>query len=524
MSAKARTWPLRRRLVALMALLAALVIASSAVISTLGLRRSLVDQLDAQLRQAASHGAEVLDDSRGPEKGGSGSDDSGDDSSSPVPGLLPEDAEGPSPLDSPGQRTGTLTYLETGGVVATGVIGSDFVVTALTADQIAMLDAVPRDGRPHSVDLPDLGDYRVISQAGGSGFQLTGLALAEVNQTLTTYAAQQAVVGLAGIALTALLAAWLIRRELRPLQDVAATATVVANTPLDRGAVTLPVRVTDANPATEVGKVGAALNTLLGHVETSLEARHRSEVQVRQFVADASHELRTPLASIAGYTELIQSGQTSDEEATHALTRISQEAGRMAILVEDLLLLARLDAGRPLVSGAVDLAAVAADAVTDAHVAAPDHHWRLDMPVDAEGEMDLTATMVTGDEDRLRQVFGNLLTNARVHTPTGTTVMVRVRATPTDAVVTVEDNGPGIAPELQGRIFDRFARGDSSRQRASGSTGLGLAIAQAVVEAHGGSIAVASTPGATRFTVTLPRADAPPADVPPGWATPSAGW
>lgn len=178
----------------------------------------------------------------------------------------------------------------------------------------------------------------------------------------------------------------------------------------------------------------------------------------------------------------------------------------MGLLVEDLLLLARLDAGRPLATAPVDLTAVAADAVTDAHAAAPHHHWRLDLPLDADGEVDLTGTVVTGDEDRLRQVLGNLLTNARVHTPAGTTVVVTVRATDREAIVTVEDDGPGIPPEL--RVFDRFARGDSSRQRASGSTGLGLAIARAVVEAHGGTIELASRPGATRVSVRLPRADA----------------
>lgn len=503
----ARSWPLRRRLVVLVALLAALVIAASAVASTLGLRGTLLDQLDAQLMQAASRGIDDAD----------GRDRPAPPEGTFVPpadvteGGLAEAAERRSPLDMPGQRTGTIVYQDVGGVVVAGFISPDFQVGSLTDEQTAALDDVPRDGEPVSVEVPDLGDYRVVAISGARGFQVTGLALAEVNDTLTAYAARQAVVGVAGIALIALLGTWLIRRELRPLQEVAATATVVANTRLDRGAVTLPVRVADANPATEVGQVGAALNTLLGHVETSLEARHRSEVQVRQFVADASHELRTPLASIAGYTELIQSGQVTDEEATHALTRIAQESTRMAVLVEDLLLLARLDAGRPLAAEPVDMTAVAADAVTDAHVAAPQHLWRLDLPLDDDDEVDLTGTVVRGDEDRLRQVLANLLTNARVHTPPGTTVAVQVRATPRDAVVTVTDDGPGIPADLQDRIFDRFARGDSSRQRGSGSTGLGLAIARAVVEAHGGTIGLASQPGSTRFTVRLPRADVPSA-------------
>jgi len=494
-----RAWPLRRRLVALVSLLAALVISASAVASAFGLRDSLVAQVDEQLGRAAARSAELADRAGPAEPPARARDEAA---------RFPL-ADRPSPLDIPGQRSGTLTYQREDGVVVSGVI-IDFAVTELTTAQTAALDAVPRDGRPRTVDLPELGEYRVVATDRPDGFQVTGLALSETNRTLTAYALRQAMVGVAGIALVAALGAWLIRRELRPLQEVAATATAVARTPLDRGAVALPVRVTDANPATEVGQVGAALNTLLGHVETSLEARHRSEMQVRQFVADASHELRTPLASIAGYTELIQSGQVSDGDTAHALTRIAQEASRMTLLVDDLLLLARLDAGRPLAAAPVDLTAVAADAVTDAHAAAPHHHWRLDLPVDADGEVDLAGTVVTGDEDRLRQVLGNLLTNARVHTPEGTTVTVRVRATPTDAVVTVEDDGPGIPPEHQDHIFDRFARADSSRHRASGSTGLGLAIARAVAEAHGGAITVMSRPGDTRFTLRLPRAPASP--------------
>jgi two-component system OmpR family sensor kinase len=283
--------------------------------------------------------------------------------------------------------------------------------------------------------------------------------------------------------------------------------------PLARGEVDIRERVPeqDTDPATEVGKVGAALNRMLGHVEAALTARHESETQVRRFVADASHELRTPLASIRGYAELVQRlpGDLPDD-AVRAMGRVESEARRMTTLVEDMLLLARLDAGRDLDLTEVDVAALAVDAVADAHVAGPDHVWRLDLgeaQEDADDDVDLPPALVTGDEHRLRQVLVNLLSNARVHTPAGTTVTVGVRQEGEQVVLRVQDDGPGIAEPLRSRLFQRFARGDESRNRAAGSTstGLGLAIVHAVVTAHGGTIDVDGTPGATTFTVRLPR-------------------
>jgi two-component system OmpR family sensor kinase len=310
-------------------------------------------------------------------------------------------------------------------------------------------------------------------------------------------------VAVAGLGAAAAAGTVLVRRELRPLHRVAATATRVAELPLDRGEVVLADRVPaeDTDPATEVGQVGAALNRLLGHVESSLAARQESETQVRQFVADASHELRTPLASIRGYAELVRrSPEALPDDAVRAVTRVESEALRMTSLVEELLLLARLDAGRELERAEVDLTALALDAVADAHVTAPDHVWRLDVDDDPEHP-----PLVRGDEDRLRQVLVNLLANARVHTPPGTAVDVRVRADGEHVTVEVRDDGPGIAPELVPHLFGRFTRGDSSRNRASGSsTGLGLAIVHAVVGAHGGTIAVESAAGRTAFTVRLP--------------------
>jgi len=296
----------------------------------------------------------------------------------------------------------------------------------------------------------------------------------------------------------------IIRRALAPLRRVAQTAGEVVDLPLDRGEVTLPVRVleSDANPRTEVGQLGSALNQMLDHVSAALSARQASETRVRQFVADASHELRTPLAAIRGYTELAQRvGQyPGDAEAvTHAMSRVQSETERMTHLVEDLLLLARLDSGRPLERGAVDLSRVAVDAVSDAHVAGPDHEWELDLPEEP--------VMVSGDAARLHQVMTNLLANARVHTGAGTVVTTRLEADGTQAVLSVRDNGPGIPEQLQSEVFERFARGDTSRSRKGGSTGLGLAIVSAVVKAHHGTITLDSAPGHTDFTVRLPLAD-----------------
>jgi two-component system OmpR family sensor kinase len=219
---------------------------------------------------------------------------------------------------------------------------------------------------------------------------------------------------------------------------------------------------------------------------------------VRQFVADASHELRTPLAAIRGYAEL--SRRSHDDvppQVAHAMRRVESESHRMTSLVDDLLLLARLDSGRPLERDDVDLSRLVVDAVSDAHIAGPDHAWRLDLPADP--------VTVVGDAQRLHQVLANLLTNARTHTPSGTTVTTGIVEGDGVVTLTVTDDGPGIPAALQPEVFERFARGDTSRSRNAGSTGLGLAIVAAVVAAHDGSVDVRGGPGNTVFTVRLPR-------------------
>jgi two-component system OmpR family sensor kinase len=238
-----------------------------------------------------------------------------------------------------------------------------------------------------------------------------------------------------------------------------------------------------------------------------MAARQASETRLRQFVADASHELRTPVTSIRGYTELVRRRHDLPTDADQCLRRVESEAVRMSGLVDDLLLLARLDAGRELATGTVDLTALVLDVVSDAHAAGPQHRWRIDLPD--------TVVLVPGDAARLHQVLANLLANVRTHTPEGTTATTRLRAQDGAAVLEVVDDGPGIPGDLGDAVFERFARGDASRSREHGSTGLGLAIVRAVVAGHGGSVTVASEPGRTAFTVRLPGAVVVEADADP---------
>jgi two-component system OmpR family sensor kinase len=391
--------------------------------------------------------------------------------------------------------------------------------TTLTSAQLEPLVAIKTSDTPTDVSIPGIGNFRAIRTAkltesvpaaNGttttiSGYEYFAYPLAEAQNTLLRFGLALIGISLIGILVAAYLTLVIVSRALRPLRRVAATATEVAALPLDRGEVDLSVRVPDedTDQRTEVGQVGFALNTMLGHVDNALKARQASESKVRQFVADASHELRTPLASIRGYAELTRRGHYDlPPDVTHSLGRVESEAVRMTSLVEDLLLLARLDAGRDIETAPVDLSRLLVDCVSDAHVAAEDHEWELDLPEES--------VMVEADSQRIHQVVANLLANARLHTPAGTRVKVGLEVTGRDtAVITVADNGPGIPRKLQNELFERFARGDSSRQRATGSTGLGLAIVRAVVDAHGGDVTVKSRKGSTVFRVELPMTAAP---------------
>jgi len=419
-----------------------------------------------------------------------------------------------------GQTAGTFGAWDKDGAIteATIVSGQCHVSAAdesiLKGIPVQTLPALPKGGSftnnpPPAVptftrDLPSLGgDYELtaVRQSGGGPVLFTGLPLKNVEGTLRNVEIAEAAVFAIVVLLVAGSGVGLVRLSLRPLRRVAATATMVTKLPLDTE-VSLPARVPDDDPRTEVGQVGAAFNRMLQHVESALERRAASESRLRRFAADASHELRTPLSSIRGYAELaLRHRGPVPEDVTHALHRVESESARMSVLVDELLLLARLDAGRPLEREPVDLTRLTIEATSDARVASPSHRWQLELP-----DEPLT---VRGDEFRLRQVLGNLLSNAAKHTPADSTITVAVEAAgPREGVrLSVTDNGPGIAPELVPELFERFARGDSSRSRTAGSTGLGLAIVKAVVAAHHGTVSVQSRPGQTTFTIVLPAGD-----------------
>ncbi|MGV0853373.1 sensor histidine kinase [Mycolicibacterium phlei] len=496
-----RAWSLRARLLATQIVLLALVCAAVGVGTELALQHFLMNQLDDRLAETANRSAGLFD--------------LGPPPMMPPPGfghmpprrVIIRDDQGPGPafLNAPGQAARTLgAVVSRRGAVDAGVITADGERTGISAaarDQLARLQ--PSDSAV-TLELDGLGRYRMLalpSRRSAGEVIVTGLPTSDVDDTLLTAAVIFCVVGATALVAGTAAGIVIIRRQLAPLTRVSEAARQVADLELDRGEVRLPTPIVKVDPVaahTEVGQLGSALNRMLDRIASALSARHASETRIRQFVADASHELRTPLAAIRGYTELAQRRRDDlPEDVAHAMNRVESEADRMTQLVEDMLLLARLDTGRPLEREPVDLSRLILDSVSDAHIAGPDHRWAMDLPEEP--------VTVTGDEARLHQVLANLLANARIHTPAGTTVTTSLTETSDGAVVlTVADDGPGIPPWLQPEVFERFARGDSSRSRREGSTGLGLAIVAAVVRAHGGSIELHSAPGDTRFVVTLP--------------------
>jgi two-component system OmpR family sensor kinase len=474
--ARAR-WTLRRRLVVGIVALLAAVSSVVGTVSVLTLNDTLVGKLDDQVVAAVSRVETIAAGPRG------GGDRPGE--VAPLAGLPP----------------GTIAGFDVEGAVVAVLVDQRVDTRRLSAEQEARLAALAGIGEPTTVDLGgDLGEYRVARIDTGAGYAaLAGMSLDEVNSTVSRVLVVVVLVTLAGLAAAFAVGTAVVRAALRPLERVVAAAAHVSELPLERGEVALAVRVPeeDADPRTEVGQVGAAINRMLGHVSSALIAREASERRVRTFVADASHELRTPLASIRGYAELTRrGGHELPDDVVRALGRVESESIRMTSLVEDLLLLARLDEGRGLETAPVDLSLLLADAVSDAHAAGADHDWVLELPDEP--------VVVRGDAARLHQVATNLLANARVHTPAGTTVVASVAVEGDSAVVRVADDGPGIDERVRASVFERFARGDGSRSRAAGSTGLGLAIVAAIVEAHGGTVSVASEPGSTVFVVSLP--------------------
>ena len=490
--------------------------------STVSLRHTLMARTDSQLMAAAQRAADKRHDLT--QEARKASDEAAQEGTE-KPGGQPDGEGGadgdpgkqgvPPGLDAAGQSTGTLTLItaqtSASSSEAAAYIDKDGHYAAISKEDCRLLLSEATEDHPVTVHLHHLGTYRVVAtrdEASGSTV-ITGLSLEGDKGLIRTQLLIELAVALVGALVVALAGRTMVRSALAPLE---------------RGEVSIEDRVekADLDSSAEVGQVGGALNTLLGHVESALTARQRSETQVRQFVADASHELRTPLASIRGYTELIRrEGADADlpEEATYALERVHSESVWMTALVEDLLLLARLDAGRELRREEVDLVGLLVDTVADARAAGPDHDWRLDLAV-LEPPADATADeaedflpeppLVIGDEARLRQVIVNLLANARVHTPAGSHVTATLARERDTLIVRIHDDGPGITPDVRDRLFERFARGDSSRERRTGSTGLGMSIALAIVQSHGGSIDVDSSTApedhGTTFTVRLPAA------------------
>ena len=413
----------------------------------------------------------------------------------------------PSPSSNPTGEQRVYTEYYIGLAAADGTVSrlgpglreNDQSAPKVSASAVAgHLSPSADDLRPFTVpSSTGGGQWRVVvvqRTGGDDGTLIFGARLNDMDATLGRMLTVEGVATVLVLAALAAMALWVLRLGVRPLAHMAETAGHIA-------AGDLSQRVEHADDRTEAGQLGTALNAMLEQIEEAFDERAATEERLRQFVADASHELRTPLTSIRGYAELWRAGGLREAgDVGEAMRRMEQEARRMGLLVDDLLLLARLDQGRPLETAPLAFDRLVDDAVRDARAVEPDR------PIDLTAE----AVTVVGDDHRLRQVIGNLLANARLHTPPGTPVHVSLRAGGDRVRLEVADEGPGLAPEVAARVFERFYRGDPARTRARGGSGLGLSIVAAVAEAHGGRVSVDTAPGAgARFVVDLPRAQAP---------------
>ncbi|WP_156688288.1 sensor histidine kinase [Mycobacterium sp. Marseille-P9652] len=410
-------------------------------------------------------------------------------------------------LEFTGQTPGNMIAILHDGVVIGSAVFSEDQPKPAPPDVVRAIQAQTwTDGPPRTERLGSLGSYRVDSRVEGGDLLVVGVSLSLADRIIVRKQITTTVLTAAALVITAGLTGWVVGYTLRPLRRLATVAAEVAAMPLTDGdhRISVRVRPQDTDPDNEVGIVGHTLNRLLDNVDSALAHRAESDLRMRQFITDASHELRTPLASIQGYAELTRQDSESLPPTTeYALARIESEARRMALLVDELLLLSRLGEGQDLQTEDVDLTDVVIDAVNDAAVAAPTHHWVKDLP---DGPV-----WVRGDNARLHQLVTNLLSNARLHTPPGVTVTTGVacRRNGTDAPyaeLTVADDGPGIDADLLPRLFERFVRADASRSNGSG-IGLGLAIVSSIVKAHHGSVTAESGGGRTVFRVRLPVID-----------------
>ena len=485
--------PLRTQLLALLMLTAALVVLVTSLAATAALRGYLLDRVDDNLERSSRGAA----------------------------GRSVDDDDGPSPRRDPGR--GGPGERGRGGTRGLPAAADSYTARFDAAGTKLSERLEDLRGSAAPPALPDLRAERARQLAGGAftvpatdgserwrtrvvpladgGSLVLAVPLRAVDDTVDRLLVINGLVGAGALLLAAGLAWRLVRRSLRPLVEVEATAHAIAAGDLSRRVPVLDAR-------TEVGSLSASFNRMVDRFQSAYAAQQRSEEQarssedrMRRFVGDASHELRTPLTSIRGFAELYRAGAVpGGPDLDRVMRRIEDEAARMGLLVEDLLLLARLEQPRPLRRAPVDLATVAADVVPDVRVVTPGSQ------VELVTEPDLPP--VTGDEARLRQVVGNLVDNAVAHTPAGTRVEVRVDRADGAVRVQVHDDGPGMPPEVSARVFERFYRADASRTRSGRTTsgsGLGLSIVAALVAAHGGSVTVASAVGAgTTFTVLLP--------------------
>jgi two-component system OmpR family sensor kinase len=471
--------PLRVRLVAGLVALVAVGLLVTGLAATSALRSYQLDRVDEQLAAAVDSPMLRGDGPRG------------------GPGRM-------GPRDRlPGEQY--VAVLDAGGAV----VRADAADAAPDLPALTPQQARARGSDPFTVGaVGGDGRWRVLARAlpTDAGTVVVATDLTDVDRTVRRLTALQVVIGLLVLLGVSGLGYVVVRTSLRGLVDVEEAAAAVAAGDLSR-------RVPERDRRTELGSLGASFNAMVSQVQSAFATRAASEDRLRRFVADASHELRTPLTSLRGFAELHRQGAVTDPEGvTRLLGRIEAEAIRMGLLVEDLLALARLDEQRPLQLSDVDLAVLAADAVHDVRAVDPDRPVTLEVT----GEVPL----LRGDEARLRQVLANLLGNAVQHSPAGTPVVVRLRRSDALAVVEVADRGPGMAPEVARRVFERFYRADASRTRASGGSGLGLSIVATLVEAHGGRVELDTAPGqGATFRVLLP-VDGPdsqrPASLAPG--------
>ena len=474
------SWSLLNRLTLGVVLLSTLGVVASDIAAQTLLRTYLTQEVDNELLSVAGGSIPRL------ERAGIESDD--DDF---------EESEGRGvqlrPLRSIPTST-SVTLIGPAGIVL-GQIGGDLNATEITSYLSAITpEKIAKFGnRPFTIET-DEHDFRVLSQTLPSGFGRVVVAhsFEDIDRILARLQGLFILIGLVMIFFIALASRKVITVGLRPLANVEATAERIAEGDLT-------ARLPDVKPNTEVGRLVSTLNTMLGRIEESFAVRLESERKLRRFVADASHELRTPITAIRGFAELHRQGAVAGEEKTKELIgRIENESKRMGSLVEDLLLLARLDQSREMKSEPVNLTKIVSDAVASARAAGPNHTVNFV----GQGE----EIYALGDNDRIHQVVANLLANARTHTPAGTIIDVSVKQDTDGVRIRIADNGPGLSDADQARIFERFYRADASRVRTDGEgTGLGLSIVDAVMRAHAGQVSVESEEGkGAVFTLFFP--------------------